>query len=319
MGVYSSIKLSEINEILSYYDMGSATTFSATMTGISNSNFKVTLSSGTNVLLKISNDKTIEQLTNEQQVLLALEKHDFKYSLIPFKTILGKPIYKHNDYYGVVFPFIDGMPPLINESVCFQVGAAQAHLHSLDIVKEDLEFIRPHDLVGFGSKNIIEYVNSEGAAVDYIQCFNELFEDKLENIPYDIFPSGIIHGDLYFDNSLFKDNKLVTLIDFEQAGRGRFILDLGIAISGTCLNKTNDNIDTKLMQQFIEGYSSVRVLKTIEKEYLNKAILVGFFSISLWRIKRFLDGNLDDSKKYNYRELLTRARNFKATTDLDLL
>ncbi len=311
MGVYSNIKLSEINEILSYYDLGRAKSFVPTMTGISNSNFKVSMETGSDVLLKISNDKTIEQLNNEQHVLTALADHKFEFALTPFQTIQGKPIYQHNNYYGVVFPFIDGLPPEIDADVCFQVGQALAKLHSLDITKEDLEHIRPHDVVGFGSPDIKEYLQNENAASDFIEDFKTVFPDNLENIPYDVFPVGIIHGDLYFDNSLFKDGKLVTLIDFEQSGRGRFILDIGIAISGTCLNRDKSNVDRALLESFLNGYQSVRNLKIIEKEYLDKAILVGFFSIALWRIKRFYEGNLDESKKYNYRELTQRAKNYK--------
>jgi homoserine kinase type II len=311
MGVYSNIELSEINEILSYYDLGVANSFVPTMTGISNSNFKVSMDGGQDVLLKISNDKTIEQLNNEQHVLTALADHKFEFALTPFQTIQGKPIYQHNDYYGVVFPFIDGLPPTIDSDVCFQVGSALAKLHSLDITKEDLEHIRPHDVVGFGSLGIKEYLDSPDAASDFIDDFNTVFPDNLENIPYDVFPVGIIHGDLYFDNSLFKDGKLVTLIDFEQSGRGRFILDIGIAISGTCLNEDRSNVDEEYLKSFMQGYQAIRSLKIIEKEYLDKAILVGFFSIALWRIKRFLEGDLDSSKKYNYRELTERAKNYK--------
>ncbi len=311
MGVYSHINLEKINEILEHYDLGIAVDFSSTMTGISNSNFKVILDSGRNILLKVSNDKTIEQLLNEQQVLLALEKHEFEYSLNPIKTLLGKPIYHHEDYYGVVFPFIDGAPPVITNDVCSKVGISLAKLHDLDIRKEDLEFIRPHEVVGFGSLDIIDYVNSDNAASDFIEGFKKVFPCGLKDIPYDLFPSGIIHGDLYFDNSLFKDGELVTLIDFEQSGTGRFILDLGIALSGTCLNEAKDNLDKSFVVSFLKGYESIRSLKEIEKEYLDTAILVGFFSIALWRIKRFYDGNLDSSKKYNYRELLNRAKSYK--------
>ena len=65
---------------------------------------------------------------------------------------------------------------------------------------------------------------------------SRIFPERLQDIPYDDFPVGVIHGDLYFDNSLFDAGELVTLIDFEQSGRGRHILDLGIAISGSCLD-----------------------------------------------------------------------------------
>lgn len=310
MGVYSNIKLDEINDILLHYELGSAVSFKATMSGISNSNFQVNLCDGSSVLLKISNDKTIEQLNNEQQVLLALEKRNFRYSIHPFKTLHGKPIYNHNDYYGVVFPFIDGLPPKMTKDVCSQVGKALGALHSLEISKEDLDILRPHDLVGFGGQGIYEYTLKKEAPEDFVKDFNFVFPDKLQNIPYDVFPVGVIHGDLYFDNSLFNNGKLVTLIDFEQSGRGRFILDLGIAISGSCLNEVGDNLDPNLIDSFIKGYEKSRTLLTIEKEFMNTAILVGFFSIALWRIKRFYEGNLDVSKKNNYQDLTTRAKNF---------
>ena len=310
MGVYSNINLEEINDILLHYELGSAVSFKATMSGISNSNFQVNLCDGTSVLLKISNDKTIEQLNNEQQVLLALEKRNFRYSIHPFKTLHGKPIYNHKDYYGVVFPFINGLPPKMTDDVCFQVGKALGALHSLEISKEDLGILRPHDLVGFGGQSIYDYTFKKHAPQDFVTDFNYVFPDKLQNIPYDVFPAGIIHGDLYFDNSLFNDGKLVTLIDFEQSGRGRFILDLGIAISGSCLNNKSDNLDPSLIKSFIKGYEESRHLLTIEKEFINTAILVGFFSIALWRIKRFYEGNLDETKKNNYQDLTTRAKNY---------
>ena len=310
MGVYSNIKLDEINDILLHYELGAAVSFEATMSGISNSNFQVNLCDGSSVLLKISNDKTIEQLNNEQQVLLALEKRNFRYSIHPYKTMYGKPIYNHKDYYGVVFPFINGLPPKMTSDVCSQVGKALGSLHSLEIGKDDLDILRPHDLVGFGGQGIYEYTLKKEAPEDFVKDFNFVFPDKLQNIPYDVFPVGIIHGDLYFDNSLFNEGKLVTLIDFEQSGRGRFILDLGIAISGSCLNDKGDNLDLDLIDSFIKGYEKSRSLLTIEKEFINTAILVGFFSISLWRIKRFYEGNLDESKKNNYQELTIRAKNF---------
>jgi homoserine kinase type II len=167
-------------------------------------------------------------------------------------------------------------------------------------------------MVGYGGIGIYEYTMSASAPKDFVDAFNEIFPDRLQNIPYDVFPVGIIHGDLYFDNSLFNDGKLVTLIDFEQAGRGRYILDLGIALSGSCLNQQQDSLDPLLIESFLEGYQSKRQLLAIEKAYLDTAILVGFFSIALWRIKRFYEGNLDESKKFNYRQLIERARNYQS-------
>lgn len=310
MGIYSDIQLDEVNEILNYYDLGPASHFEPTVTGISNSNFKVFLASGKEVLLKISNDKTFEQLTNEQIILSALSKYKYPYALIPFKTSLGKKIYRHNDYHGVVFPFVNGKAPKISLNTCEKLGDALGLLHSLEIGKEDLSLIRPHDLVGHSGVSIYEYTKSSSAPLDFVQAFNDLVLNQYDMIPFDLFPKGIIHGDLYYDNSLFDDDKLITLIDFEQAGRGSFLLDIGISISGTCYNSSKDNLDINLIRGYLDAYSKRRKLMAIEKDFLKTAIIVGFFSISLWRIKRFYEGNLDHTKKYNYRELLDRAYAF---------
>lgn len=311
MGIYSNITLDEINDILGHYELGRALDFSPTITGISNSNFRVHLESGEDVLLKISNDKTLEQLTNEQRILNALEHYSFKYSIHPFKTILGKTIYHQEKFFGVVFPFINGFPPLINENSCYEIGRALGELHSLEIKKEDLNTIRPHDFVGHSGQSVYEYTRTENAPRDFVEAFEEIFPEHLQDIPFDTFPVGIIHGDLYFDNCLFHNQTLVTLIDFEQAGRGHYLLDIGISLSGCCFNRDRSNLDMKLIKAYMRGYESKRRLLTIEEDYLMTSILIGFFSIGLWRIKRFYEGNLDESKRYNYRELIQRARNFK--------
>ena len=77
-------------------------------------------------------------------------------------------------------------------------------------------------------------------------------------------------------------------------------------------------MDLNLLKSFLSGYEEARKLLAIEKEYLRTAVLVGFFSISLWRIKRFYEGNLDESKRFNYRELLNRAEQF-AKNEVNLL
>lgn len=310
MGVYSNIDLNEIKQIVSYYGLGEVLGFEPTIEGISNSNYKVTLGDGKRVLLKISNDKTESQLLNEQKILETLDRHNYPYALPPLRSLKGRHIYEHNGMFGVLFPFINGLPPKINIDSVYQIGMALGELHSLEIHKEDLSVLRPHDLVGYGGVSIRQYTEKKIAPRDFVEAFERIFPDRLENIPYDVFPSGIIHGDLYFDNSLFYQNKLVTLIDFEQSGRGRFILDLGIALSGSCLNEKKDNLDNELIASFLKGYGAKRHLLVIEKEYLQTAIAVGFFSIGLWRIKRFYEGNLDERKKYNYRELLMRCEKF---------
>jgi len=44
---------------------------------------------------------------------------------------------------------------------------------------------------------------------------------------------------------------------------------------------------------------------------LNHSIILGLFSIALWRVKRFTLGDLDPDRADSYMELIQRAINFK--------
>jgi homoserine kinase type II len=310
MGTFSKLNPQEINSILRHYEFPKAKSFEATTEGTSNTNYKVTLENDEKILLKVCNDKTKEQLNNEQRILEILEKYQYAYSLNPYKTVLGHSIYEEEDYFGVIFPFVEAKPAKVSTHSCFEIGKALASLHCLEIQKEDLSVIRPHDLVGHGGISLYEYVNSAFCQEDFKKSFNRIFPRQLIDIPYDLFHAGIIHGDLYYDNALFKGDELITLIDFEQAGRGRFILDLGIAISGSCLEDDQSTVSKDYMKSFLRGYEEKRELPQLEKDYLHTAVLVGFYSIALWRVQRFLDKKLDEAKKFNYQELLMKAELF---------
>jgi homoserine kinase type II len=122
------------------------------------------------------------------------------------------------------------------------------------------------------------------------------------------FAHGVIHGDLYFDNTLFNDNELTTVLDFEQSGRGLYILDIGISLSGTALK--NDEVCDEYVDAYLEGYQKFRKIPQQEINLINKSIILGLFSIAVWRMERFIYKKIDPSKSDNYKELLERAEQF---------
>jgi homoserine kinase type II len=307
MASYTQITNSEASEILSLYGKSSVMKCVPLSLGISNSNYRVELENET-VLLKISNDKNQAQLAEEQAILLYLNNCGFPYSLKPFPLKNGSFIYHYGQYFGVLYPFVNGIPPGPSDYTCQEVGKAIATLHSIKHKTDLLKNLRPHEEVGFGAQEILAYTQNPLCPEDFRRDFLELFPDQLQGFMSSSFERGIIHGDLYYDNTLFDNNKLSTVLDFEQAGLGEYILDLGISISGTCLEK--GRIISPLVNSFLLGYEQVRPLPPIEKTHLDHAIILGLFSISLWRIKRFKEGNLNPLMEDSYRDLLVRAKHF---------
>lgn len=307
MASYTQITQNDAEEILKLYGRSQVLKCTPLSLGISNSNYRVDLKNES-LLLKISNDKNQEQLAGEQNILLYLSERNYPYSLKPLSLTSGGFIYTHGPYFGVLFPFVEGIPPGPSDYTCREVGMALAKLHDIHHDIKKLQQLRPQEAVGFGLKEIVNYTKKSDCPDDFKMTFTQLFKKDLAAFSEINFQSGIIHGDLYYDNTLFNNNKLSTVLDFEQAGIGEYILDLGISISGTCLEKSR--IITPLVNSYLLGYESIRPLPAVEKKFLNHAIILGLLSISLWRIKRFKERRLNPLMENSYRDLLVRAQHY---------
>lgn len=303
MGSYSKIEQATAFEILKLYGFEGINELTPLSLGISNSNYRV-VSQGQNFLLKISNDKGMPELQKEMIILQHLKSHEFPYSLSPLLTLEGKAVYQCEEFFGVLFPFVEGIPPGPSDITCREIGAGLAQLHLIPASSQ----LREHVEVGYGAHEILQFIKSERCPVVFKQSFHKVFPDHLKSYIEATFPVSIIHGDLYYDNTLFQHESLGVLLDFEQAGLGESILDLGISISGTCLEK--GWLHAPLIRSYLQGYETVRPLIPIEKEHLHEAICLGLFSIALWRIKRFTFGNLNPMMAESYQELLQRAEFF---------
>lgn len=282
-------------------------------TGISNSNYRIQFNTDAPVVLKVSNDKNKNQLQEEMEVLALLKKLGFKNSLIPYQTKEESFIYEHLGLYGSIFPCIEGSVLSINRHNIFLLGQILAKLHKCS---EDISFsshLRKYDDIGHSSKSILTYINTSECPLDFKENFFKLYPQGELPFSGTSFKKGIIHGDLYFDNVLIDKNNHLTLLDFEQSGVGEYLLDIGVSISGSCLS--HGHLDHELITKYLEGYESVRKLPAEEKKFMNDAIILGLFSIALWRIDRFYTGHLDQEKKNSYQELVSRALRFSKEID----
>jgi homoserine kinase type II len=304
VGDYTKLSVNDASDILNLYGFGPATELKSLSLGISNSNYQVTVGEK-KYLLKVSNDKGQSDLEQEMEVLLYLSSKEFVYSLTPYQTKDGKGVYNWKDCFGVLFPFVEGIAPGPCDITCFEIGRGIALLHKTDSTNAKL---RAHNEVGFGGVEIAKYLESENCPSDFKELVLYFFPDSLESFNKLELEKGVIHGDLYYDNTLFDENHLAVILDFEQTGIGEYLFDLGISISGTCLEK--GRINKSLIKSYLEGYESVRPLPEVEKENLNAAIVVGLLSIALWRIKRFKEGNLNPLMANSYTELLNKAKLF---------
>lgn len=313
MGDYTRLEIEQAQDILRLYRDDSILTLTPLSLGISNSNYQVELSDHTILLLKVSNDKNQEQLIAEQSILTLLAELGYPHSLRAYNTKSGDTVYRYQEFFGVLYPYIEGIPPGPGDITCAEIGRALARLHILKFDHSKHQ-VRSHEEVGFGPTRITDYINSKTAQSYYVECFKKVFPKGVAHLAGGDLESGIIHGDLYYDNTLFRNEQVAAVLDFEQAGVGEYLLDLGISISGTCLEK--GLLHPGLIQSYLRGYEEIRPLPQVEKDYLTDAICLGLFSIALWRIKRFTEGGLNPVFRDAYKDLLNKAIAFKEETPL---
>jgi len=123
-------------------------------------------------------------------------------------------------------------------------------------------------------------------------------------------PRGVIHGDLFRDNALWKDDQLVALIDFESASRGTFAYDIMVCIHAWCFG---DRFELDKVRAFFDGYGQERRLTSLEGDSLVAEGAIAALRFATTRITDFsLRAAPGTAPKRDYRRFLQRLEQIEA-------
>ena len=125
-------------------------------------------------------------------------------------------------------------------------------------------------------------------------------------------PRGLVHADLFPENTIFQGGKLAAVIDFEECCIDSFLFDIGTAINGFCF--VENQLEGELLACFLREYDSIRGLEENEKRLLPAAIRWGAHGQICWHLDLLSARNYPRSLART-GELLTRL---EALRDLDL-
>ena len=194
----------------------------------------------------------------------------------------------------MVVSYLEGMSPLYPSlKECHQVGSHLATLHQLtqkyihpltNTMNNDWRYKRAlHMLPGMTQK--------EQALVT-----NTLTLQK--SLAYDQLPRGIVHFDLFRDNTLFIEEKLQGIIDFYYACSECLLMDISIAIHDWCTD-WEDSERTLLpdkVKALITGYELQRPLLAIEHKAMPSMLKISALHFWLARMQH-LKKDPEDYKK----------------------
>jgi homoserine kinase type II len=237
-------------------------------------------------LFRFDRGKGELEVKREVDLLLYLRKHDF-----PCPQPLADRKSRH--YRSVAgacmtaFKYIDGRAPQVVQLTLAQienVGRALAELHVVGKgykkgIDNRFSFERVAELYGGMRTRLPHYFKKITRTLDdETEYLANYLETKL--------PKGVINGDLLEENLLVKGDKLVAMLDFDAACRGKFIFDLATAVNAICF--IEGRYDLKRFEALIGGYESLRTLSLAEWDAFPNELRFSALRFTVTRLQEVL-------------------------------
>jgi homoserine kinase type II len=296
MAAYTPVTKKDSNALALEYGLPKVLTVRAVREGSVNTHYLLETARG-RFIIKIDEVKSEIEVKRELDLLLFLRKHGFPCP-VPLADRRGRHCHDWLGKQLSIYRYIDGhsvIPDDISGAQLENVGRVLADLHlitkaykkgvdsrfNFDRVAEIYAGVRgrlPHYL-----KKIVRTLDEE---LEYLQNY---LESKL--------PKGIIHGDLFADNVMLKGEKVVAVLDFEAAGRGKFIFDLATAVNSLCFE--NGRYALKKFESLIAGYETLRTLSLAEWDAFPNELRFSAFRFTVTRLRDFFLNPVDERKRIN--------------------
>lgn len=278
MSVFTTVSADELTEWLKAYPLGTLLELKGIASGITNTNYFVTTTSGRYVLT-LFEEHTAEELPYFLDLMTHLAERG-----VP----CPHPV-KRND--GVQLDELNGKPAALvsclagrdietpNEIHCAEVGRVLANMH---IAGESFSG-KSHDTRDSvwrqtTADKVFGLLNADD------QTMLSQVMQRQANLNLDKLPQGVIHADLFRDNVLFDGEKIGGLIDFYYACRGAFLYDLAIAVNDWCVS-ADGSLDKPRVMAMLKAYHAVRALTAEESVVWTDMLPIAALRFWLSRLK----------------------------------
>lgn len=264
MSVYTHVTMDEVQQLAAQYGY-QVTGLTPIQTGIENSNYFVQFAQQPEMVLTIFEEMNFIDL-QELLPLMAFLKQKGVPVAAPFADLQGHLVNFIENKPVQLVPRLPGehpMQPTLAQVEQVATALAQLHValqyyplhrsnnHGQDWWKDTKAQIKP--LLSSSDQDLLE------------QVFAEFLQAQLH---YPDRPQGLIHGDLFRDNTLFEGDHLSGLIDFSELSSDELLLDIAICMNDFCSHWPDVALDQAKTQLFLQTYHQVRPLTPDEQKAL---------------------------------------------------
>ena len=304
MARYTTLSSTELARIVAQYRIGTPLKLEEIPGGFGNSNFKLTTTNG-EFLLKICDEKDSAELNMQISLLQHLHQHAYP-TVYPILTKDQKPLIHETFGSVMLYPFLQGTQPQPSPNTLAQLGEALAKLHRIRPIRG-----LPHFAMGISQMRPFfeEVRDTPFAAHPFIESLKSQLESMEPQLNASL-PMGLLHGDLFLDNTLFKGEQMVAILDFEEGCYDTLLIDIGMTIIGCCYTPQHQLI-LKAASRFLDAYNAMRPLTESEWQHLDDFVHYAALSIAFWRFRQFNIRRPDAQRANTYQEMITRSEQWR--------
>jgi Ser/Thr protein kinase RdoA (MazF antagonist) len=233
-------------------------------------------------------------------------------------AISGEPVVRNAVYCALLLTYLPGQPLPIDALHLRRLASVLGHLHTLagaSAAALPVSWWFPLDVV---TRPLLDKLTAAKTVTPLRwQSVRAAFTATLTAAQErSDLPHAAIHGDGYPANALQLEDGRIALIDWDCAGWGPAILDLGIALlDAHTVGGAGERIavDPSIVAAMVEGYAQVRTVSPAERDYLLDALRFGVAFIGALRFAWAVEQGWSEQIE---RSLLRLQARYHAATEV---
>ena len=264
MSVYTPLMLSQVQDFAKDYALN-IVEITPIQGGVENTNYFITADDQKQYVLTVFEELDATAAAQLPPVLHHLGQH-----AVP----VAVPLQHHDSFIHMIAdkpaqiaPKIAGKHPMPSRVEQVRVmGDALAKMH-VALQNYDLERANNHDDTWWNNAitQLQEVMSEQDQAL--LQDVMTKFQQVQQLYPQR--PMGLIHADLFRDNTLYVGDELSGILDFSEIFRGELLIDISITLNDFCSDFPSVTLDITKAQAFLNAYQQVRKLSQDELACLN--------------------------------------------------
>jgi len=194
----------------------------------------------------------------------------------PVKTSNNRDYFKWEEFWITAYQFMEGSHPRLSIPSAREVGKWMGRLHQIPLTPE---LVRPNSLNADYAKTVLE--NRPNIEAQFPGITQQV--KSLSRLVSGEWSQAIIHGDIFPDNVIMNNRKIVAFVDVEDACTDSRLFDLGMGINGFCF--LENHLDPNLLESFVTAYQKEYPLTTRESNSLPVFIDWTALILALWHLE----------------------------------